>query len=310
MHFLLSADRSSCRFLTWTVFYVTLALFGFAVEACARRVQAQSKSKSQDRQQSQVPPAKLLPAFDFTAEDFTDFTARYLNIEERRRVRDQAVEFLQLSAQVLEQQRREPYLSLLVDKRHALPADYVPQDLVALENYPALNLTRGGLQLRRIVIADLLAMNTVARSEGVNLPLGSTYRSFGYQRDVFRRYAELDGVNAANRYSAKPGESQHQLGLVIDFAPISQSFATTAAGRWLAAHALDYGFSLSYPEGQAEFTGYIYEPWHYRYVGKPIAKLLAQYFGFSQHKFFLFWQQAGPELLRHYYRGQNEVKEG
>ncbi len=205
--------------------------------------------------------------------------------------------FLQLLAKLRLQDEREPSLSLLLDKAHDLGENYVPQDLVSLTDYPELTLARSGLQLRSLVLPALLEMNAAAEADGVVLTPGSAYRSFSYQRDVFRRYAARD--SQAGRYSARAGESQHQLGLAIDFVPISRAFAGTAAGQWLTAHALEYGFSLSYPEGRESSTGYIYEPWHYRYVGPLIAELLRSYFNEFQQKFFVFWHAAATELEHH-----------
>ncbi|WGK68999.1 M15 family metallopeptidase [Candidatus Haliotispira prima] len=271
-------------------------------EATTDTTEAETDRALGDRLVKGKLPNELLfvPDFDFSEQSFQKFVQKYLGKVPLQKTLKQPHDFLKLLGAVIEQEDREPYLSLLVDKTHSLPQNYAPKDLVPLKNYPMLKLAGKELQLRAPVIPDLLKMNEAAKADGVSLSLGSAYRSFSYQFDVFRHYVGREGLHAANRYSAKPGKSQHQLGLALDFFPISQAFAGTAAGNWLLANALQYGFSLSYPEGREATTGYIYEPWHYRYVGPLIAKLIALYFQGSQQEFFSFWNQAAAELKQHY----------
>ncbi len=242
----------------------------------------------------------LVAQFDFTKQSFQVFIKKYLEPIYCKKIENQMLFFLELLAAVIKQQKEKPYLSRLVDKKHSLPKTYVPTDLVALKQYPELNLARKNLYLRKLLIADILEMNRAALASGVSLFLGSAYRSFDYQKTLFQRYTQHHGLALANRYSARAGQSQHQLGLAIDFIPISRHFENTPASQWLQQNALSYGFSLSYPKGVETFTGYIYEPWHYRYVGKPIAKLISQYFAGLQYQFYSFWQKAIPELKKRY----------
>ena len=125
---------------------------------------------------------------------------------------------------------------------------------------------------------DLLQMVSAARADGVTLLFSSSYRSYEYQEAVYEREVKTYGQQAADRESARPGTSQHQLGTAIDFGSITDAFAGTRAGRWLAAHAREFGFSLSFPKGYEEVTGYRYESWHYRYITRPAAKLQKEYF--------------------------------
>jgi len=99
---------------------------------------------------------------------------------------------------------------------------------------------------------------------------------------------EKDGQEAADLYSAKPGTSQHQLGTTVDFGSIDDSFAYTEAGKWLFAHADEFGFSLSYPENGLSITGYQYESWHYRYIGRAGTELQQAYFYDSQQRLLEF----------------------
>ena len=183
--------------------------------------------------------------------------------------------FLRLVARVLD----EPAdLFALVDKRHALASDYAPEDLVNLKSYP-LSVSWGDLFLRRAVMPAVQEMAEAAKADGITLVFSSGYRSFDYQKGVYAREVKMYGQEMADRESARPGTSQHQLGTAVDFGSITDAFARTKAGRWLFAHAEEYGFSLSYPERYEGITGYRYESWHYRYITKPGALLQRKYFG-------------------------------
>jgi len=120
----------------------------------------------------------------------------------------------------------------------------------------------------------------VARSV-VTLTVASAYRSYNNQDEIYNRYVRQMGQAAADRVSAQPGHSQHQLGLVVDFHPISDEFANTDAGRWMVANASRFGWSLSYPRGREyeSITGYTWESWHYRFVGRRLTDFIDTYFG-------------------------------
>ena len=113
----------------------------------------------------------------------------------------------------------------------------------------------------------------------IKLTAFSTYRAYDYQVGLYDRYVKKDGVEAADRYSARPGYSEHQTGLAFDIGEVnfekhwaSSSFGETTAGKWVAANAHRYGFILRYPKGKESITGYMHESWHFRYVGKNIAE--------------------------------------
>jgi len=191
------------------------------------------------------------------------------------------------------------YLRALVDKQHPLPTGYVPADLVALTE-GAYRVNRAGLMLRRAAAESLAEMAADARSAGITLLASSTYRSYDYQVEVYNRNVREMGQEAADRESARPGYSQHQTGLVVDFGSIDNSFAQTAAGRWMAANASRHGWSLSFPDGYEALTGYRWESWHFRYVGKPLAAFIDAYFGGVQqyalrfiHEWELYTMKAG-----------------
>jgi len=178
--------------------------------------------------------------------------------------------------------RGEKYLRELVDKQHPLSPDYVPDDLVMLEE--SVYLLIRPEPLRRAALESLEKMSAAARKEGVTLAVSSAYRSYEYQTKVYNRNVRELGQKLADLESAQPGSSQHQTGLTVDFYPVNESFATTTAGRWLVANASRFGWSLSFPRGYEEVTGYKWECWHYRYVGLDIAKFIDNYFdGIQQY---------------------------
>lgn len=176
---------------------------------------------------------------------------------------------------------------VLVDKEHPLPSDYEPEDLVNLVDR-GFTCNREGLLLREICIPDLKEMNDAAGEEGLTLLISSAYRSYDYQDRVFRYHVNTIGEEQAKRESAEPGKSQHQLGTTIDFGSITPEFAYTPEGKWLKEHAWEFGFSLSYPEGAEELTGYIHEIWHYRWIGKKAAAFERRFFNGMQQYMLTF----------------------
>ncbi|MCL2127339.1 MAG: M15 family metallopeptidase [Treponema sp.] len=185
------------------------------------------------------------------------------------------------------------YLRELVDKKRPLQRAYVPADLVALEGGSYL-AGRKGLMLRGAAAAALEEMAAAAREDGITLTASSAYRSFDYQEELYNRNVREMGRDAADRESARPGCSQHQTGLAVDFGSIDDSFAQTGAGLWMQANAPRFGWSLSYPDGYEEVTGYRWESWHYRYVGRDLAAFIGNYFDGIQHYALCFlheWAQ-------------------
>lgn len=172
---------------------------------------------------------------------------------------------------------QDPYLWRLVDKTHGLDSSYEPDDLIPLKGGAYL-LNRTGLQLRRAAAEALEIMAKAAKIDGVTLVVSSCYRSYGYQKQVYERNVQQMGQAAADRESARPGHSQHQLGLAVDFGNIDDSFAQTKQSQWLEKNAGRYGWSLSYPKNMEQVTGYRWESWHYRYVGPVLSHFIDTYF--------------------------------
>jgi len=175
------------------------------------------------------------------------------------------------------------YLWMLVDKEHPLPENYKPDDLVKLTK-SSYWVNKEGLLLRSAAAASLKEMATAARSEKLRLTVSSAHRPYNYQSKLYKRNVKALGQHKADMGTARPGYSQHHLGLTVDFGSVTNAFAKTAESRWLAANASRFGWSLSYPEGCEEITGYRWESWHYRYIGKELAEFIDTYFdGIQQY---------------------------
>ncbi len=178
----------------------------------------------------------------------------------------------------------EENLLILVDKRNFLSPDFEPGDIVPLNPKASYRLNRSGLSLRKSAEEALERMAARALKEGRPLLVSSTYRSWSYQKTVYERHVGTLGKEVADRESATPGSSQHQLGTAVDFGSITDEFALTAAGEWLASNASRFGWSLSYPDGYENATGYRWESWHYRYIGEKACLLQDTWFdGIQQY---------------------------
>lgn len=166
----------------------------------------------------------------------------------------------------------------IVNKRRPLnPKTYVPADLVAPKVTLRLNAEEQEMLMRKEVASSLELMFADAKKAGLELMVASAYRPYTLQENLYNRYVAQQGQLAADTQSARPGHSEHQTGLAVDVEPASQNcevelcFADTPEGKWVAENAHTYGFVLRYHEDKDDVTGYMYEPWHLRYVGKPLA---------------------------------------
>lgn len=191
-------------------------------------------------------------------------------------------EFLADLQKVLEAEKnfRQDDLSLyyLIDKKHNVGETYVPKDLVPLVKNQYYNISRNDLSLRPDVEAALVEMAKGARKDGITLLVSSTYRSYEYQKNLFQKWVRIDGLEEAERESAREGTSQHQLGTAIDFGSIEDSFIETSQGKWLNEHSEEYGWSLSFPQGYEDVTGFRWECWHFRYIGIEACKFQKKWF--------------------------------
>lgn len=156
------------------------------------------------------------------------------------------------------------------------------------ENYEneLVDYNGGNIQVDKRIVNDLDSMMEAARDDGIGLYICSAYRSYDRQTSLFKRKINsvsksVDSYIAAYSKAAMsvapPGCSEHQLGMALDivsgsYSSLNAGFGKTEAGRWLCKNAPEYGFILRYPEGKEDVTGIIYEPWHFRYVGKEYAR--------------------------------------
>jgi len=231
------------------------------------------------------------PRFTLRQRDLPDLAAR-LPADAAARMSAEPRRFLDLLADAM----ASPEDTLrLVDKAHGLDPSYEPADLSDLGGR-GLELSKHGLRLRAVALDDLLAMSAAARADGVTLVASSTYRSYAQQRDLWRAALATQPRAVVERELAPPGHSQHQLGTVVDFGSIDDAFAATDAGRWMADHAWRFGWSLSYPEGHEGETGYRWESWHFRWIGRPAAELVRDFFGGSQQALLSFLAVHGGWL--------------
>jgi D-alanyl-D-alanine carboxypeptidase len=160
----------------------------------------------------------------------------------------------------------------LLDTNLRLPADYEPWDLVSVRRAGVA----GSGRVRKVMLEDLRALASAARAKGKALAARSAYRSYALQGATFTSWVRRSGRRQALLFSARPGHSEHQMGIAIDVTtapgvPLSGAFGPSPAGKWLARNGWKYGFIMSYPKGKRRQSCYGYEPWHWRYVGRELA---------------------------------------
>lgn len=163
----------------------------------------------------------------------------------------------------------------LVNKYQALPSTYAPNDLVCESN---------GVNLRQEAFNAFADVRSALQEQGMNLYLHSGYRSYAYQDGLYNRYVNESGIEYADETSARPGFSEHQSGLGMDILSVpnvaidltNEHFENTEEYQWMLDNAYKYGLILRYPEGQEDVTGYVFEPWHWRYVGIDVATFMKE----------------------------------
>ncbi|MCA0988146.1 M15 family metallopeptidase [Guptibacillus algicola] len=180
---------------------------------------------------------------------------------------------------------------VVANKERNLPADFVPENLVE----PDVPFYANEGDPKRLMVEEaakaLEEMFDAANKDGMQLKAVSGYRSYERQEAIFAYNADRYGAEKANRVSAHAGQSEHQTGLTMDIsAPslggsLSEKFGSTPEGEWVAENAYMYGFVVRYLKGKEEITGYQYEPWHVRYVGKEAAKEIHEA-GITLEEFF------------------------
>ena len=160
---------------------------------------------------------------------------------------------------------------MLVNKFHKLTNEYAPNDLVDV----SATYGYGTNKIKKEVYENFLNMWNDAKAQKLSLIITSAYRDYNYQKSLWDNYAASKGDKWADSVSARAGYSEHQTGLAMDivtYGSTMDSFEKTDEFKWLSENAYKYGFILRYPKDKEKITGYAYESWHYRYVGKDIAK--------------------------------------
>ncbi len=164
---------------------------------------------------------------------------------------------------------------VLVNKFNYLGSDYTPDNLELLDN----SYAKSGIYLVKEAKDMLEKLIAAAKEDGLNIRVTSAYRSYSYQVNLYNNYVKTDGEKLADTYSARPGYSEHQTGLVVDVTRSFDNFnnfENTEEYKWMLEHASDYGFILRYPKDKEEITTYTFEAWHYRYVGVDLAKKIKE----------------------------------
>ena len=167
---------------------------------------------------------------------------------------------------------------LIVNKQRPIDLNYVPENLVKVEVDKNRSKSEEELMMRHDAAKALESLFAVAIRNDLPLMLGSGYRNSSLQEMYYSNYVSAYGQEEADMFSAKPGTSEHQTGLTADVSPIDREcyleecFGGTPEGQWLEKNAHEYGFIIRYPKGKEDITGYQYEPWHLRFVGKNLAK--------------------------------------
>lgn len=183
-------------------------------------------------------------------------------------------------------------IEVVVNKERNLSEDYVPGDLVTLTDVPTCLSNPEVNQLRKNASDALKKMFDKALEEiNIQLYARSGYRSYKTQVSLYNGYVQNHGQEAADKFSAKPGQSEHQTGLSMDITSdnvnlqLTEDFGETEEGKWVEENAHRFGFIIRYPEGKEDVTGYMYEPWHVRYVGEELAKKVYES-GFTLEEYF------------------------
>lgn len=168
---------------------------------------------------------------------------------------------------------------LIANKTYSLPEDYIPTDT----KKSAVGVTNTCNEcINNTVMSAWNKMQADAKAAGIALKIGSGYRSYNTQKNIYNNYVKRDGQQQADTYSARPGSSEHQTALCFDICGtnlssdkcISSAFNNTNEAKWINDNASKYGFIIRYPQGKQDKTGYKYESWHVRYVGTDLANEL------------------------------------
>ena len=185
------------------------------------------------------------------------------------------------SSQTEAKKAEDAGLLILVNKNNYLDKNYIPEDLKPIE-YFASDRSAESRFMRAEAADQFNKMCFAAKEAGYEIVMTTAYRSYDFQSTLYNNYVINYGQTEADKFSAKPGYSEHQTGLGVDVTSptigytLTEAFDKTAEWKWLVENAADFGFILRYPKDKSEITGYMYEPWHFRYVGVKDAKAITE----------------------------------
>lgn len=168
-------------------------------------------------------------------------------------------------------------LLILVNKKHGVSEEFYPSNMVTVSKTYA---TKSDIKLKKSAYSAYKNMSAAAKKNGKYFYITSGFRSYTYQENLYAGYISQYGKSYTNKISAYPGRSEHHTGLAIDVTSasagwtLSQNFANTSEGKWIKSNAHKYGFIVRYEKNKTSITGYSYEPWHLRYVGKDAASAI------------------------------------
>ena len=230
---------------------VLLILLGiiFSIRGCAKHHQAKVKAKQEAQEKKSKDPA-----------------------EEARK---KAVKAAKKRENPLTEDTGD--ILMIVNKEYGLSEEYKPNDLTKVEHCDFSVGSDECHQLKKEPAEAIEEMFAAAREDGYEIIMRTGYRSYGYQAALYESYKEQDGEEAADKYSARPGSSEHQSGLCCDVGIEGKdlnAFEGTDEAKWIADNSWKYGFVVRYPQDKEDITGYMYEAWHIRYVGKEAAKYM------------------------------------
>ncbi|MFS0560045.1 M15 family metallopeptidase [Terribacillus sp. 179-K 1B1 HS] len=169
-------------------------------------------------------------------------------------------------------------IEVVVNKTRKFPDGWEPKDLVEPDVPFYFDEHLEKRKMRKEAAEALEELFAASQKDGMELVAASGYRSEARQKEIYENNVATQGQEETDKVSSRPGRSEHQTGLAIDLTSaemalaLEETFIDTDEGKWLAEHAHEYGFIIRYPEGKSDITGYSYEPWHIRYVGKDLAK--------------------------------------
>lgn len=163
-------------------------------------------------------------------------------------------------------------IDVLVNKNNKLSNSYIPADLTKINTKYATK----NQYLRKEAHNAFIIMLKDALKENIHIYAGSTYRSYQYQEWLYNKYVIDYTIDIADKFSARPGHSEHQTGLAVDILNKNFNYLNESdiEYSWLINNSYKYGFILRYPKGKENITGYMYEPWHFRYLDTFITKIL------------------------------------